>query len=77
MAQRWILGPVDSVAIDESGTGTMKIAVPDLVCLFWKDKAGAFDNVSGGIKKAKFHERGVLRKEGEVHTVTIPCCSQW
>jgi hypothetical protein len=38
----------------------MQIAVPDLVCFFGKDKAGALDQIGGGIKEAKFHERGVL-----------------
>ena len=60
MAQSWLLRAVDPVAIDQSGTGAMQIAVPDLVCFFRKDKAGALDHIIGGIKEAKFHERRVL-----------------
>ncbi|MCY1249663.1 hypothetical protein D9M72_632180 [compost metagenome] len=56
---------MDSVAVDQAGTGGGEVAVPDAVCALWERQALLLA-LACAVEEAEFYFAGCWRCEGEV-----------
>jgi hypothetical protein len=67
-----IVGAVDAIAVELSGPDIGEIAMPYLIRPLTQPDLLGLDPVVLTLEEAQLHTGGVLRKDGEVHSRTIP-----
>src|SRR5439155_3207956 len=72
MAERWLIGARNTIAIKLSWNDASEIAMPDEIGLFGEgDPSGLIPRI-GGIKQAEVYFSGVLGENGKVDSCSIP-----
>jgi hypothetical protein len=70
-----IVGPVDTVCVELTGTHVGQVAVPDFVGIF--GQRYALDLVFAlAVEQAQFHPFGMSREQGEIRSGAVPGRSQ-
>ena len=73
MAGLGFIRPVHPIAIDLARPDLREVHMPDLIGPLFHPNSLGFFLMSSMVEKAKLNPGRIFRKQGEVHSLAIPC----